>query len=332
MSTGVIRCALSSVLEDEGFGLNTPRLKLAKEIARKILDLRVDQQETFDVFSATLTAKMKALMPKKGSEKTLTAQKRKLWQRFHAERLSSFRILWTNFFLALDIGSTDYLVTEYVNEKVMEMEVKATYEVEYEKVVVEDLTEDEQNALRYAAGYVPKKLIEKFRKPTYTHPHKQDYLARLELLGEGLTSKELEKENTTFLEYTKKWVTSVDRGGLFKITDEGYRLFYEIEQNVGKCLNKITVGDTEGKAEIMAAIADDCDVQFHWSLIAVEIDDNVAKELLMQIVGLWLNIRGFSLAGAFVEQYKQITKTSTKRSTALRKQLKRKKLDINKED
>ena len=56
MSTGVIRSALSSVLEDEGFGLNTPRLKLAKEIARKILDLRVDQQETFDVFSATLTA------------------------------------------------------------------------------------------------------------------------------------------------------------------------------------------------------------------------------------------------------------------------------------
>ena len=60
MSTGVIRSALSSVLEDEGFGLNTPRLKLAKEIARKILDLRVDQQETFDVFSATLTAKVKA--------------------------------------------------------------------------------------------------------------------------------------------------------------------------------------------------------------------------------------------------------------------------------
>ena len=62
MSTGVIRSALSSVLEDEGFGLNTPRLKLAKEIARKILDLRVDQQETFDVFSATLTAKVKALI------------------------------------------------------------------------------------------------------------------------------------------------------------------------------------------------------------------------------------------------------------------------------
>ena len=115
-------------------------------------------------------------------------------------------------------------------------------------------------------------MIEKFRKPTYTHPHKQDYLACLELLGEGLTSQELEKENTTFLEYTKKWVTSVDRGGLFKITDEGYRLFYEIEQNVRKCLNKITVWDTEGKAEIMAAIADDCDVQFHWSLIAVHGD------------------------------------------------------------
>ena len=41
------------------------------------------------------------------------------------------------------------------------------------------------------------------------------------------------------------------------------------------------------------------------------------------------DIRGLSIAGAFLKQYKQITNTCTKKSTGLRKQLKRRKLDMN---
>lgn len=89
--------------------------------------------------------------------------------------------MWIKFFVNLDMDCCDYLLTECVNEKVMEMKVNATYEKEYKKVVVEDLTEDEHNALRYAAGYVPKKLIEKFRKSSYMHPHIPDYVACLDI-------------------------------------------------------------------------------------------------------------------------------------------------------
>ena len=52
-------------------------------------------------------------------------------------------------------------------------------------------------------------------------------------------------------------------------------------------------------------------------MITVELDDVVGQQLLMEIIELWVTIRGFSIAGAFVEQYKQITKTSTKKSTGL---------------
>ena len=44
MSTGIVRSAIASVLEVEGFRLNTLRVKMAKEIARKLLGLRAHQQ------------------------------------------------------------------------------------------------------------------------------------------------------------------------------------------------------------------------------------------------------------------------------------------------
>ena len=62
-------------------------------------------------------------------------------------------------------------------------------------------------------------------------------------------------------------------------------------------------------------------------MISVDIDHSVGEQLTL-IVQLWVTIRGFSTAGAFIEQYKQVTKKCTKKSTNLRKGLKRKKLDM----
>ena len=76
---------------------------------------------------------------------------------------------------------------------------------------MEDLTEDEHNTLQYAAGYVPKKFIEKFMKSTYTQPHIQYYVACLELLCEGQWKYNV--ANETFLEYTKRWLKSIDCEG-----------------------------------------------------------------------------------------------------------------------
>ena len=66
-----IRSAIASVLEDKEFRLNTPQLKLAKGIARKLLG------EKLGDLSTTLIDKMKAVMPKKGSRKSVTSHKKK---------------------------------------------------------------------------------------------------------------------------------------------------------------------------------------------------------------------------------------------------------------
>lgn len=40
-----------------------------------------------------------------------------------------------------------------------------------------------------------------------------------------------EGNEDSFLDFTKKWISAIDRGGLFHIDDEAYILFYEIEKS-----------------------------------------------------------------------------------------------------
>ena len=66
----------------------------------------------------------------------------------------------------------------------------------------------------------------------------------------------------------------------------------------------------------------DEDVQFHWALINQDIDKpEDAEVLLIEIVKLWVTIRGFSLAASWMEEYKKSNKKNTQKSTVLRKSI-----------
>ena len=66
----------------------------------------------------------------------------------------------------------------------------------------------------------------------------------------------------------------------------------------------------EGQREaVVKAVSKDTDIQFHWSMVSVDIaDEQHAIQLLKAITGLWVTICGFSIAGAWLEDYKQKVK------------------------
>ena len=86
------------------------------------------------------------------------------------------------------------------------------------------------------------------------------------------------------------------------------------------------------KDAVISSISTDDKVQSHWCICAVSLEDETAKELLVKIIELWLTIRGFSSAGAYVEYYKRCCKKNTKKTSGLRKGLKRKYESICTED
>ena len=70
---------------------------------------------------------------------------------------------------------------------------------------------------------------------------------------------------------------------------------------------------------------EDTDVQFYQLLLSTDLEtSDLTEELLRDIIELWLNIRGFSIARQWMEVYKQNKSKTTKKSKSLRKALKKK--------
>ena len=104
--------------------------------------------------------------------------------------------------------------------------IKDKFHVESQDSEPAELTDNNLNALRDAAGYVPCKLRQKYRKPTCKHPNRKAFLVCLDKLSEGSQ----EESEDSYLDYTKRWICAVDLGGLFRINNEVYVLFMRLRR------------------------------------------------------------------------------------------------------
>ena len=216
MSSGIVRAHIAAVLEDEEFSLGTPRMKLALSTAMELLKLCASSEQAidqFDTFAATLIKKIQPAGELKNSRK-----RRKLWSNYHSLRCGELGILWDKLYTDLGMGqecAADCLLQQYVNDKLFEGIIESKAGSEETASNESDLNTDECKALRYVAGYVPFRLIRKFQKSS--HPLKGEFLCCLQKMN---TSDEEGAES--FLDYTKRWIKAIDRGGLFTVSDDVY--------------------------------------------------------------------------------------------------------------
>ena len=64
-----------------------------------------------------------------------------------------------------------------------------------------------------------------------------------------------------------------------------------------------------------------CPVIINWSMVAADWEEEEAQALLELVVDLWITIRGFSFASAWIEAFKAEHKKSVQKSKGVRKQL-----------
>ena len=123
------------------------------------------------------------------------------------------------------------------------------------------LTADEENVVRYEAGFIPFKLLKRYEKSS-----------SVDAVGfvECLSSLAVDGEESSLLEYTMKWTRLVNRGGLFEINDTAFMLFKEIELITRKQLfitfEQGSSVDSGQRETIISAIANDDNVQFFFGL------------------------------------------------------------------
>ena len=129
------------------------------------------------------------------------------------------------------------------------------------------ITVHEMNALRYAAGYIPRALQKKLQKSA--HPLKEELqLCMLDLLDDG------DEENGT----ADDWLNLIDRGGLKHVNEGTFQAILAMELELRKHLRPQQPPNFVH--EVTEHILKNEDVLFHWSLVASDWEDEETKALL----------------------------------------------------
>ena len=174
------------------------------------------------------------------------------------------------------------------------------------RMLLSDETRNEElNGLRYAAGYVPRALMKKISRSKDSN--RTDILQCLS----DLSSDGSEPDNSS-----SDWINLVNCGGLMCINNITFELFLAMEYEL-----RSHIGAENICKEAASHIKTSEDVLFLWDIISTNWEENVASLLLNQMVQLWIQIRGFSYASAWVEMYKVTHKKTTQKSKGLRKEL-----------
>ncbi|SMN01561.1 hypothetical protein SPONN_2632 [uncultured Candidatus Thioglobus sp.] len=311
--------ALRTLLCDDGFSITSPPAVAALKTATNMLSWCSDPANhlVFAEFSTTLKTKLDAAFHGASRCKFQT-KKERMWSNFHTIRCSDeFRRLWNTFLLqSLKSEVSSPIFYQYITDKFFRQLIALHFptqdNMECSGIVLDSLTYEELNVLRYGAGYVCRAL----RKKVSAKPNKKELLLSLDELLED------QEENGSY-DPTKDWIDITNRGGLLYVSDEAFRMFCAIEEVVRQHFRKDSAKDisTGMKKELCDRITSNEFVTSSWEVVAVDMDRTVGKQLLNMIVDLWVTVRGFSFAGAWLELYKQRTKKNLQCSKGLRKVL-----------
>ena len=128
-------------------------------------------------------------------------------------------------------------------------------------------------------------------------------------MEEGTTNLEAEgndAEEETYLTYTRAWLKLVNRGGLFTVNEQVYTFFQELEVCIYPMLaEKLKMGASPEKDEMVQKIEANEDILFAWSLITVDLSRDDSHLLLTDIILLWMTIKGYAITSRLVEDNKE---------------------------
>ena len=119
--------------------------------------------DAFNKFSKDLVISLKNMLDNSREYKSISTKKEKLWCEFHRIRLHTLPAIWKRCCRALDIPYNQ-LVAQTVNLKLFESLLRTYFaKISDSKATmttptpssITSFSDDELNALRYVAGYVP---------------------------------------------------------------------------------------------------------------------------------------------------------------------------------
>ena len=269
----------------------------------------------FDDFCIQLCSTIQGCFSYVGKVRNQLARERAL-AKFHSNRIDNLPVIWKCLFRKSGIASISAF-QQAVNFRLFnDMAIdKFATTTKYEVQPPHVLSCDEENAIGYAGGYVVKKLATQYKKMG---------TAKAGQFVECLLSMVCDMQETSKIPTHSQWIDSIDRGGLFHISDGTFNFFKVMELCIQRHLpHHLTSSSTHDTKELLLkTVTDDENVQYYWHTLTIDISDaKDADELLKRIVDTWVTIRGFAITSSWLEQYKMTTNKSTTKRKGLRKEI-----------
>lgn len=263
-------------------------------------------------FAKSVVCKLQSCIPDCGRFKTVQLRRECMWSNYHTLRCSTeYSEAWNAFTHQSLQKQTHPIFWQCIGDAIFRQLIKESFPIMRRETSAEmtpTISHQEANALRYAAGYVPRALSKKLRKSA--NPLKdQLLLCLLDLLDDG---DEVHMD-------TEEWLDLIDRGGLTRVNEVAFQAFLAMELEVRKHLHLRQVPNF--KVDIFTKVLECDDLAFHWSILASDWEEGDSQALLKLVVDLFLTIRGFSYASAWMEKFKSESAKTLQKSKGLRKSL-----------
>ena len=303
------------MLQDSAFSLDTERVREGLDAAKKTKAWVLHNRKEGQFFEQQLTKFLKKCF---SSGVSTNAAQEMVWGHYHKLRSSpAFRSLWKTLLTLVGCSTTDDpIFMQYITHHIFKQLLKEEFPLQPAAThdsAVPALSDEENNVVRYVAGYICNKLYKRLMKSKTDHD-----------LTYGIVDMVDEDKCG---DASATWTKLVDRGGLFYVTDEVYGLFISIEIVARRQLQVGKVMEFEAgvKEKIIKDVMKSDSVMMQWELVGVELERERGEILLKLIVNEWITLRGFSFATGLVELYKQANRQSLQKSKGLRSKLSTKK-------
>ena len=228
-----------------------------------------------------------AFTPSMLRAKSLTTKYEKMWTWYHQLIIGAeLSALWRSTIKHMENPLYFQQFMQLVTRRVMDEAVKTALLPETQESSspqVQSLKAEEEQALCYIAGYIPMKLKKKYEK----QPNNVRALKYIECLN---IMNEEKCDDVEFLQYTKLWVEQVNRGGLFRISNDTYLIFRAMElasRHVLSVRHVTAHPALKIQQEMEESIMRDPSVMAHWNYLLTmfeALDTDESDDLLGEIV------------------------------------------------
>ena len=303
---------MRSVTTDESFSVPSPANKKCSETALALIGWYdcPHNHANLSKFSLGLCVQLHACFSRRHT--SLRLRKEKMWRAYHHLRTSaSFCKDWEMFLHNSVSHRAHPAFFQHVSHHIFKELMKTEFPLPPPDAVEHPdrlLTFEEENALRFVAGYICRKVHTKLEMSTF--PEREEMMqCIISFVGDEAVKEE----------ETELWVNTIDRGGLWHVNDITYT-FFVIVEITRQYFNTKSILENS-KPQMMEHIMHHDDVLFQWCFLTTSVQEKVGLLLLERLIQLYVTVRGFGFATSCVEMYKQHTKQSLQRKKALRKHI-----------